>query len=626
MIDSGYKVTPLIPRELLFGNPDEVMPKISPDGSMIAYIAPYKGVLNVWIKSIESNDDRIITKDDSRGILNYFWACNGKYIIYLKDSGGDENYHLYGVELDSGNIKDFTPFENVLVQVNFQNKHYSNEILIEMNLEDPKLHDIYHLDIISGELKLKAKNPGKVLGEGWIADSNLEIRGAQFAKEDGGVDLKIREDEKSEWKNLISWGPDDRLFYNTPINYSKDGKYIYLLDSRNADTSRLIKLNTKTGKAKVLAEDPQYDIMQILSNPDTFEIQAVSILKERKEWIVLDDSIKTDFENLKKLSRGDFNIINRDYADEIWLVAYNKDNGHISYFTYNRKTQKGQYLFNQKPELEKYTLSDMEPISFKTRDGLDIHGYITFPRESERIKLPLVLLVHGGPNSRDFWRFHSEAQWLANRGYVCLQVNYRGSIGYGKEFLNAGDKEWGGKMHDDLIDAVNWAIDNEICNPDKIAIYDGSYGGYAALVGATFTPDLFCCAVDLFGPSNLVSDNKSWSPYYATYLPILYKRIGNPYTEEEFLKSRSPLFKVDQIKIPILIAQGANDPRVKQSESDQIVEAMKKKGIEYEYLLFPDEGHGFAKPENRLKFYAVAEKFLAKNLGGRYEEESKEKK
>ncbi len=262
----------------------------------------------------------------------------------------------------------------------------------------------------------------------------------------------------------------------------------------------------------------------------------------------------------------------------------------------------------------------MEPISFTSRDGLTIHGYLTLPPKTEGKNLPLVLNVHGGPQARDNWGYNPEAQWLANRGYASLQVNYRGSTGYGKEFLSAGDREWGGKMHDDLVDAVQWAIKQGIADPQKVAIYGGSYGGYAALVGATFTPDLFCCAVDIVGPSNLITLLRSVPPYWSALLVSLYRRVGNPDTDEEFLKSRSPLFKVDQIKIPMLIAQGANDPRVKQAESEQIVEAMKKRGIDYEYMLFPDEGHGFAKPENRLKFYAAAEKFLAKHLGGRFEE------
>ena len=326
-----------------------------------------------------------------------------------------------------------------------------------------------------------------------------------------------------------------------------------------------------------------------------------------------------DFDNIGGIHQGDFFIISRDNADTTWVVAFTVDNGPVPFYAYDRKSQKATFLFDNQPELNKYTLATIEPISFTSRDGLTIHGYLTLPQGEQKTDLPMVLNVHGGPWGRDAWGYRPDAQWFANRGYACLQVNFRGSTGYGKNFLNAGDREWGRNMHNDLVDAVQWAIDKGITDPKKVAIFGGSYGGYAALVGATFTPDLFCCAVDIVGPSNLNTLIRTIPPYWSTFRATFHKRVGNPDTEEEFLNSRSPLFRVDQIKIPILIGQGANDPRVKQAESEQIVEAMKSKGIDYEYMLFPDEGHGFAKPENRLKFYAAAEKFLAKYLGGRYE-------
>ena len=309
----------------------------------------------------------------------------------------------------------------------------------------------------------------------------------------------------------------------------------------------------------------------------------------------------------------------RNTDGDIWVIGFTADDGPVKYYMFDRNTKEAKFLFVHKPDLNDYPLAKMEPISFTSRDGLTIHGYVTFPPGKERTNLPMVLNVHGGPWYRDTWGYNREAQWLANRGYVCLQVNFRGSTGYGKDFLNAGDREWGGKMHDDLIDAVNWAVDEGYADPAKIAIYGGSYGGYAALVGATFTPDVFCCAVDIVGVSNLITFIETIPPYWSSFLEVLYKRVGHPDEDAEFLMSRSPLTKVDAIKIPMLIAQGANDPRVNQAESEQIVEAMKAKGIEYEYMLFEDEGHGFAKPENRLEFYAAAEKFLAKHLGGRFE-------
>jgi dipeptidyl aminopeptidase/acylaminoacyl peptidase len=355
-------------------------------------------------------------------------------------------------------------------------------------------------------------------------------------------------------------------------------------------------------------------------NPDTYEPEAVSFARERNEWQVLDPAIKKDLDAVAKIHEGDFDVLSRDDADRVWTVLFTVDNGPVPFYAYDRAAGKATFMFYSRPALKKYTLARMEPISFNARDGLTIHGYLSCPPGVPKKNLPMVLNVHGGPWYRDTWGYNPEAQWLANRGYACLQVNFRGSVGYGKAFINAGDKEWGGKMHDDLIDAVNWAVAEGIADPKRIAIYGGSYGGYAALVGATFTPDVFAAAVDLVGPSNLVSFLETVPPYWAAAREIFHKRIGNPETEQEFLKSRSPLFKVDAIRIPMLIAQGANDPRVNKAESEQIVAAMQAKGLDHQYMLFEDEGHGLLKPENRIKFYAAAEKFLAKHIGGRHEE------
>lgn len=615
------KQSELIPREIIFGNPVKSSPRISPDGTRMAYLAPVNNVLNVWVKIIGQEDDKPVTKDTDRGIRIYFWAQDNKHIMYLQDVGGNENWRLYAVNLDRDEIRDLTPYENVQVRVLDHNKHFPNELFILMNKENPQFHDAYHLDLKTGKLKLVGKNPGNYLG--WMTDADFKLRGSLAATPEGGYDLMIRKTEKAKWEKLISWDSENTLT-SRPLIFSKDGEYIYLIDSREANAGRLVKFEIATGNIEVKAEDPQYDVSDVMIHPDTYEPQAVSFTKARQEWQVLDESIKGDFEAISKLDHGDYYIYDRDNADDTWLVGFTKDNGPVSYYAFDRNTKTGTFLFDSRPDLKKYTLASMEPISFTTEDGLTIHGYLTYPPGKGRKNLPVVLNVHGGPWYRDTWGYNGEAQWLANRGYACLQVNFRGSTGYGKEFVNAANKEWGGKMHDDLVEGVNWVIEQGIADPKKIAIYGGSYGGYASLVGATFTPDLFCCAVDIVGPSNLVSWITSIPPYWAAARAILYKRIGNPETETEFLQSRSPLFKVDQIKIPMLIAQGANDPRVPQAESEQIVQALKDKNIYHEYILFPDEGHGFAKPENRLKFYAAAEKFLAKYLGGRYEEAPEE--
>ena len=616
LVSCATMKTELIPREVLFGNPVKASPKISPDGKHMAYLAPVENVLNVWVKTIGEENDRPVTKDNNRGIRRYFWAEDSQYIMYLQDVGGNENWRLYAVNLLTNDIRDLTPYEEVQVRILAHDKHYPNDLLIEMNKENPKVHDVYHLDLRTGELTRRVENPGNILG--WVADNQLQVRGAMEATADGGSKLLLRDSEQSDWRTLITFSSQDSM-NSGPVCFNKDGNAIYIIDSRDYNTGRLKKVDILTSETEVIVSDPQYDICDVMIQPDTYEIQAVSFVKARQEWHILDESIKEDFTVIEGLDYGDFSVIDRDNSDVTWLVGFTRDNGPVSYYAYDRDTKQGTFLFVHKPDLNEYTLASMEPISFKARDGLIIHGYITYPVGTKRTNLPMALNVHGGPWGRDSWGYDAEAQWLANRGYAILQINFRGSAGYGKEFLNAGNKEWGGKMHDDLVDAVHWAIEQGIADPEKIAIYGGSYGGYAALVGATFTPDLFCCAVDIVGPSNLLSWINSIPPYWSTFRDMLYERVGNPDTEREFLISRSPLFKVDNIKIPMLIAQGANDPRVPQHESEQIVEALKKKGIRYEYLLFPDEGHGFAKPENRLKFYAAAEKFLADCLGGRYE-------
>jgi len=606
----------LIPRKVLFGNPEKTYPDISPDGRQLSYIAPFKGVLNVWVGPLGKKDFMPITRDSDRGIRDYFWAPKGDKILYVQDKGGDENWLLYSADLKTKKIKCLTPFKKVQVQVLKVDKHFPNEIVIAMNKRDERYHDVYRLNLVTEKLALAAENPGDV--DGWLVDSKLQVRGKSIARPDAGFDVFVRETETSKWKKIISWDSDDALASHL-ISFTKDGKSLFLIDSRNTNTGRLIKLNIKGGETEVLFEDSKYDVGAVITNPDTYEIEAAIIEKDRAHTEILDKKIKKDFEKINALQKGDAKLIGKDDADKIWIVAYDTDDGPVSYYVYYRSTGEAKFLFDHRPILKKYKLAKMEPLSFKSRDGFTINGYITFPAGLPRKNLPLVMNVHGGPWVRDTWGLDVETQWLANRGYACLQINYRGSTGYGKKFVNAGDREWGGKMHDDLIDAVNWAVGKGYANPKKICIYGGSYGGYAALVGATFTPDIFCCAVDIVGPSNLITDWKSIPPYWTVWKSVIRKRIGDPETDEEFMKSRSPFFKINKIKIPILIAHGKNDPRVNLAESLQIVNAMKKKKLKYKFMLFKDEGHGFAKPKNKMKFYAAAEKFLAENLNGRFE-------
>jgi dipeptidyl aminopeptidase/acylaminoacyl peptidase len=569
------------------------------------------------VGDIEKEEYRAVTHDRDRGVRIYFWAFDNKTILYLQDIGGDENWRMYSTDLETGETTELTPYDNMQVQVIAYEKHRPNEMIIAMNKDDPALHDAYHLDLPTGKITLVAKNPGNVAG--WMVDADLKLRAALASTPDAGFELLIRDSEEAPWRPLVTWDAENSLS-SAPLGFTRDGRAVYLHDSRNANAARLVKLDIGTGDIEVLAEDPIYDAGSTMENPDTYEIEAVSFVRARQEWVVLDESIADDMKAIRKLNPGDFAVYDRTAADDIWLIGFTQDTGPVSYYQFDRQSKKGRFLFHTRPKLADADLAPMEPVSFTARDGREIHGYLTRPSGLEEKKnLPLVLNVHGGPWHRDTWGYNPEAQWFANRGYACLQVNFRGSTGYGKEFLNAGDREWGAAMHDDLVDAVNWAVEQGIADSKRIAIYGGSYGGYAALVGATFTPDLFTCAVDIVGPSNLITFINSIPPYWSAFLKMLHNRVGDPESDADFLKSRSPLCRVDQIKIPMLIAQGANDPRVKQAESEQVVAAMKEKGIDHVYMLFPDEGHGFAKPENRLKFYAAAEEFLAKHLGGRRE-------
>ncbi len=607
---------PLIPRDVLFGNPERVSPSISPAGTRLAYLAPVDGVLNVWVGTVGGDDFKPVTDDRDRGIRAFFWAHDDRHLLYVQDRGGDENWHLYAVDLALGGTRDLTPFENVQAQVVADDKRFPGELLVGINKDNEQLHDVYRVDLASGELEKVAENPGFV---GWLADAELRVRCGVAPTPDGGLTVMLRDGEQAEWKPALVVGPEDALG-TAPVAFSADGRELLLVSSKDANAARVVRFDPVGGSTKVLFEDPRYDVRDVTVNPDTREPELVTVLRERAQVEALDAGLAGDLERILAIHPGDPAFLGRDHADRVWLLEFTPDDGPVSYYAYDRASGEATFLFVHRPELERYQLAKMEPFSFTARDGLTVHGYATFPPGAGRSGLPAVLNVHGGPWARDVWGFNPEAQWLANRGYLCVQVNFRGSTGYGKDFLNAGDKQWGATMHDDLVDAVGFAVEQGWADPSRFAIYGGSYGGYSALVGATFTPEVFCCAVDVVGPSNLLTLIESVPPYWKPLLSLFKTRVGDPDTESDLLWSRSPLSKVDRIRIPMLIAQGANDPRVKQAESEQIVAAMRDKGIPHEYLLFPDEGHGFAKPESRLRFYAAAERFLARHLGGRHEE------
>jgi len=602
----------LIPIGVLFGNPTKTMPSISPDARRLSYVAPYNGVLNVWVKTIGRTDDRAITRDDDRGITKYFWAYDNKHILYIQDLVGTDNCRLCGVDVDAGEIRDFTPFDSIKVRIVSYSKRFPHELIIQMNKENRSLGDAYRLDVETGALAMVAKNPGNILR--WIADNDLIVRGAVAEGPQGGSELIVRKDEKSPWVTVCSWNSEDRISSGA-LRFTGDGTGIYCLDARGFNTGRLVKIDIADGSVTVIAEDPKSEIVSAFFQVDTYETQALAFAHEHIEWTILDNSLRNDFDAVAKLDRGDFEFAGTDASDSTWVLRFNKDDGPVSYYLYDRRTKHGTFLFDEIPDLRNYALARMEPISFKARDGLEIPGYITYPAGEKRKSLPLVLLVHPDPYSRDYWGFNPEVQWFANRGYVCLQVNYRCSWGYGKNFSNAGNKEWGGKIQDDLVDAVGWAVAQGIANPKRMAIFGSSFGGYATLVALTTTPDLFSCGIDISGPSDLLGWLDARTAGYGGYKSIFYELVGNPETEAEMLRSRSPLFAVDRIRAPLLIMQGGRDQLTPNADAERIVAALKKNGVPCEYLYYPDEGRGISKPQNRMKFWETAEQFLAKYLG-----------
>jgi dipeptidyl aminopeptidase/acylaminoacyl peptidase len=618
------QMPPLIPRQVLLGNPDKASPRLSPDGVMLAYLAPVEGVLNVWVGPADQPlAARPLTRDRDRGIRIYFWAYTSRHVIYLQDKGGDENWRVYSVEVESGDTLDLTPLDNVHAQIQAVSPDIPAEIMVGLNDRDPQLHDLYRVDISTGERALVQKNE---CFSGFLTDDEYNIRFALRLTPDGGSET-LAPDGKNGWDLFMKVEMED-LLTTSVTGFDKSGRVLYLTDSRGRDTAAMAAIDLDTAEESILAEDPKADVSDVMVHPETREIEAVAFTHQRKEWQVLSSSVATDLEYLRTVAGGDIEVVDRTLDDSRWIVAYLMDDGPVRYYIYDRAQQKSDFLFTNKKSLEGLPLAKMHPVIVKSRDGLDLVCYYTLPAGNEGGSdarpprpLPLVILVHGGPWARDNWGYDPQHQLLANRGYAVLSVNFRGSTGLGKRFTNAGNLEWGRRMHYDLIDALEWAVGSGIADPDKVAIMGGSYGGYATLIGLTQTPETFACGVDIVGPSSLLTLLQSFPPYWQPQVELFASRVGDHRTEEgrALLQERSPLSYVDRIKRPLLIGQGANDPRVKVAESDQIVRAMKDKSIPVTYVLYTDEGHGFARPENRMSFYAIAEAFLATHLGGRFE-------
>ena len=612
----------LIPRDALFGNPERGNVQISPDGKTLSWIAAVDGVMNVWVAPAgDIAKARAVTADKARGIRQYFWSHHPDTLLYMRDTGGDENFHLFSVNLATGETRDLSNFPNTRAEMAGLSHLHPGAVLVAMNDRDPKWHDLYRVDLATGQRTLVQKNTGEFAG--YIADPDFKVRMATKSRADGGSDL-LEPDGKGSWK-IVGEIPFADSLTTFPGGYTSDGKTQYFFDSRGRNTTALYAIDVATGAKTLVHEDARADIAGAIDDPNTNKAQAVSVNYLRNEWKVIDPAIAADMEALKAIGPGDFSISARTQDDKTWIVAYSAAETPAVYYRYVRGG-KPEKLFSARPALDGKPLVAMWPQEIKSRDGLTLVSYLSLPKTADANNdgkadrpVPMVLLVHGGPWARDDYGYSGYDQWLANRGYAVLAVNYRGSTGFGKDFVNKSDGEWAGKMHDDLLDAVDWAVKNGVTTKDDVAIMGGSYGGYATLTGLTFTPDTFKCGVDIVGPSNLNTLLSTIPPYWAAFFEQFAKRVGDPRTEagRKLLEERSPLTHVAKITKPLLIGQGANDPRVKQPESDQIVKAMQEKNIPVTYVLFPDEGHGFQRPENSKAFNAVAEGFLAQCLGGR---------
>jgi dipeptidyl aminopeptidase/acylaminoacyl peptidase len=617
--------TPLIPRAALFGNPVKAGAQLSPNGKWLSWMAPVNGVMNVWVAPADTPDQaKAVTQSTDRPIPGHFWSGNGEQVLFVRDNAGDENFRLYGVNAATGKQQDYTPFDKVRVRMMGYSTKRLDEVLVGINNRDPRWHDVHLLNLKTGELKLVMKGDGYA---GFQADNDLQVRMAARPNAAGGIDYFEVKDGVVADKAMVSTSLEDSS--TGPIGYTSDGKTLYWMDSRDRDTTAVFAQDTRTGERKLIAQDSRADLGATLRDPVTGVVQAYAVDYLTNEWQFLDPRLKADFDWLQKqLGKGEVFVASRTQADDKWIVGIDPVSKVAATYLYDRKAKKLSPLYVARPELQGAPLVPMFTAEIKARDGLTLPSYLTLPKGADTNgdgkadkPVPLVLLVHGGPWARDGYGYNGQHQWLANRGYAVLSVNFRASTGFGKKFLNAGNKQWGLAMHNDLLDAVDWAVKQGVTTKDKVAIMGGSYGGYAALAGVTFTPTTFACAVDIVGPSNLETLLGSIPPYWEALKKQMYSRMGDPTTDEgkAILRAASPLYKADQIVRPLLIGQGANDPRVKQAESDQIVGAMQSKKIPVTYVLYPDEGHGFAKPNNRIGFNAITEAFLGGCLGGRVE-------
>lgn len=604
---------PLIPRAVLFGNPDRTAPVISPDGTRLGFVAPVDGVLNAWVGPVDDPAAaRPVTHARGHGVRSFLFGQDDRTLVYLQDSDGDENWRIHTLDLVTGTSALRTPADRVSAVVLRHNRWHPGTVLVGLNQRDPTLHDLYALPLAGGPPVLVAQNPGFT---SWLVDTDLVVRGGVAVRPDAGSTVLRRNLATGSYEHWFDVEPDDAAGTEV-FAFPRDGRGAYALSSIGSDTTRLVHL-LPDGTAEVLAADEGYDVVHVLLDPDTQHPQAAIVQRDRDTWVPMDPAFAHQLALIQGRCRGEIGISRTERTGRLWLVTEAPSDASVRFHLHDTVTGQLRALFAHRPALSGHVLAPMEPFTFVARDGLPVHGYVTVPVGAPRERLPAVVMVHGGPWARDGWGLNLEAQWLANRGYVCIQVNFRGSTGYGKAFLSAGDKQWGRGMQDDLADAVDHLARLGWVDAGRVGIYGASYGGYAALAGVAFTPGRYRCAVDLVGPSNLLTLLGSVPAYWRPQLAFMHAKVGDPDREAAMLWERSPLSAADRITAPVLVAHGANDPRVRQEESEQIVAALRARGVPHEYLLFPDEGHGLARPENREVFYARAEAFLARHLGGR---------
>jgi dipeptidyl aminopeptidase/acylaminoacyl peptidase len=610
--------TDLVARRVFFDNPDYTHVRVSPDAARLAWLAPVDRVNNLWVAPIgEPGAARPLTRVTGRSIGYYFrWAHTKRHLIYFRDHDGDENYRAFSVDIATGAMVPLTPDGGVKSFLQEIDHKFPEQVLFRHNQRDKRYFDLFRVNVVHGTSELIFENPDFA---DFITDSAFRLRLGTRLNAAGTAEVFERQADGS-WKPFFDI-PIGDIDLTSLVDFSADGNTLYMLDSRGRDKAALFAVDMTTRKARLLAADDEADIVQVAIDDETRRPFAAKSIRDRAHWIALHDGARQDLADLAAHGSGDVGIISDSFDRRTASVFYGRDAESGEFALLDRETREVRKLFTQRKALADVALRRMQPVMIPARDGLKLNGYLTQPAQDGHDKPPLVLAIHGGPYARDVWGFNSLHQWLANRGYAVLSVNYRGSTGFGKAFIAKADREWGGRMHDDLIDAVDWAIRRDIADPKRIGFYGASYGGYSALVAATRTPEVFACIVDVFGISNLITFMATIPPYWGPWFSVWKQRLGDPDTESgrAFLTERSPLTHIDRAIRPILIAQGLCDVRVVPAESEQMVAALKQRSVPVTYVTFADEGHRFVRPENRMAFTAVTEAFLAKHLGGRYQ-------